>query len=290
MQTISTTSAKTFSPLPARTTAKARTTTTTTTTPKPPTTAPTQARSPRAGGIWARLEALLGRGAVKLFAPQDRGLERLPVGQEVLDEVLEGGLPRGRIAEIYGPPGVGKTALALRLCRTTMARGGIAAFVDADHGLERSTLVRAGIDLERLVIARPAGGEEALQVVDDLLGASAADVIVVDSVAALVPRAELAAMTGAAPAGYHARLMSQALRRLTMQAARAKAVVVFTNQLRRSWGEDGVGVDVTTGGHALPYAAATRLSVTRQGRSTRVLATKARFGREGCGALFDADE
>jgi recombination protein RecA len=112
-------------------------------------------------------------------------------------------------------------------------------------------------------------------------------VIVVDSVAALVPRAELQATTGSAPAGHHARLMSQALRRLTLQAARARAVVVFTNQLRRTWGEDGIGSDVTTGGHALPYAAATRLSVSRSGRQTRVLLTKARFGREGAGALLD---
>jgi RecA/RadA recombinase len=256
-------------------------------TPATTTSTTTSARS--GAGIWRRLEGLVTRGAVALFAPQDRGLKRLPIGQEVLDEVLEGGLPRGRIAEIYGPPGAGKTSLALRLCRTTMAAGGVAAFVDADHGLERSTLARAGVDADRLVIARPAGGEDALQIVDELLGASAADVIVVDSVAALVPRAELATMTGSAPAGHHARLMSQALRRLTLQAARARAVVVFTNQLRRSWGEDGVGVDVTTGGHALPYAAATRLSITKQGRSTRVLVTKARFGREGCGTLFDAE-
>jgi recombination protein RecA len=243
----------------------------------------------RARGAWKRLEVLVGRGVVALFAPQDRGVKRLPFGQAALDEVLEGGLPRGRIVELYGPPSSGKTHLALQLCRTTIAGGGVAAFVDVDHGIERSTLVRAGVDADRLVIARPRGGEDALQIVDELLSASAADVIVVDSVAALVPRAELRSTTGASPPGHHARLMSQALRRLTMQAARAKAVVVFTNQLRRSWGEDGVGVDVTTGGHALPNAAATRLSLWRQGRAVRVVATKARFGREGCGALLEVD-
>jgi recombination protein RecA len=243
----------------------------------------------RARGVWRRLEALVGRGTVALFAPQDQGLKRVPIGQTAVDDVLDGGLPRGRIAEIYGPPGAGKTSLALRLCATTIAAGGVAAIVDADHGIERATLERAGLDPSRLVLARPRGGEEALQIVDELLSASAADVIVVDSVAALVPRAELLSTTGAAPPGHHARLMSQALRRLTMQTARARAVVVFTNQLRRTWGEDGVGSDVTTGGHALPYAAATRLSVTRSGRQTRVLVTKARFGREGSGALYDAD-
>jgi recombination protein RecA len=243
----------------------------------------------RGRSVWKRLEALVGRGAVALFAPQDQGLKRLPVGHVALDDVLDGGLPRGRIVEIYGPPGAGKTSLALRLCATTISNGGVAAVVDADHGIERATLERAGIDPSRLVIARPRAGEEALQIVGELLTASAADVVVVDSVAALVPRAELTATTTDAPAAHHARLMSRALRRLTLQAARARAVVVFTNQLRRTWGEDGVGSDVTTGGHALPYASATRLSVTRSGRQTRVLVTKARFGREGCGALYDVD-
>jgi recombination protein RecA len=259
------------------------------TTTKP--TAPMAPMAPtaRARGVWRRLEALVGRGAVALFAPQDQGLKRMPTGYGALDDVLEGGLPRGRITEIYGPPGAGKTSLALRLCATTIAGGGVAAVVDVDHGIERSTLERAGVEPSRLVVARPRGGEDALQIVEELLTASAADVVVVDSVAALVPRAELAAKAGDAPAAHHARLMSQALRRLTLQAARAKAVLVFTNQLRRTWGDDGVGSDVTTGGHALPYAAATRLSVTRSGRQTRVLVTKARFGREGCGALYDAD-
>jgi len=243
----------------------------------------------KARGAWRRLETLLGRGAVALFAPQDTPLGRLPTGYAALDEVLDGGLPRGRITEVYGPPAAGKTRLVLKLCGTTIAAGGVAAVVDVDHGIERATLERSGIDPNRLVIARPRGGEEALQIVDDLLSAQAADVVIVDSVAALVPRAELQAATGAAPAGHHARLMSQALRRLTHKAAKARAVLVFTNQLRRTWGEDGIGSDVTTGGHALPYAAATRLSVTRSGRQTRVLVTKARFGREGCGALLDPE-
>jgi recombination protein RecA len=251
--------------------------------------APAAETTKKVRGAWQRLEALLGRRAAALFLPAEDGLHRLSTGHPTLDDVLEGGIPRGRIAEIYGPPAAGKTSLALKLCATTIASGGVAAVVDVDHGIERTSLARAGIDPARLVVARPRGGEEALQIVTDLLSASAADVVVVDSVAALVPRAELQSTTGNAPAAHHARLMSQALRRLTLQAARARAALVFTNQLRRTWGDDGVGSDVTTGGHALPYAAATRLSVTRSGRQTRVLVTKARFGREGCGALFDAD-
>jgi recombination protein RecA len=134
---------------------------------------------------------------------------------------------------------------------------------------------------EHLVIARPDSGEAALQVVDELLRAKAAEVIVVDSVAALVPRAELALPMGTAPAGHLARLMSQSIRRLTLQAAKSRAVVIFVNQFRRSWGEDGRGYDVTTGGNALVYAAATRLFLTRREEQVQVTLQKARFGDEG---------
>lgn len=172
------------------------------------------------------------------------------------------------------------------VCAAAQRRGSIAAVIDVDGGLERSTLSRCGVDAEHLVIARPDSGEAALQVVDELLRAKAAEVIVIDSVAALVPRAELSLPTGTAPAGHLSRLMSQSIRRLTLQAAKSRAVVVFVNQFRRTWGEDGRGYDVTTGGNALVYAAATRLFLTRGQGDVRVTLQKARFGQEGrCVAL-----
>ncbi len=208
-------------------------------------------------------------------------LSRVSTGHAALDEALRGGLPLGRLVEVAGPAGIGKTSLALSFCAAAQRRGGIAAVVDVDGGLERATLQRCGVDAEHLVIARPDSGEAALQVVDELLRAKAAEVIVVDSVAALVPRAELSLPTGTAPAGHLSRLMSQSVRRLTLQAAKSRAVVVFVNQFRRNWGEDGRGYDVTTGGNALVYAAATRLFLTRGQGDVRVRLQKARFGQEG---------
>jgi protein RecA len=230
----------------------------------------------------ARLEALAGRSSVALFGTAEPPtLQRLSTGIADLDDALQGGLPCGRLVEIAGPAGIGKTSLALALCAAAQKRGAIAAFVDADHGLERSALHRVGVAADGLVIARPESGEQALHVVDELLRARAAEVIVVDSVAALVPAAELSGMTGTAPAGYLSRLMSQSVRRLTLQAARSRATVVFVNQFRRNWGEDGKGFDVTTGGNALVYAAATRLFITGDSSGVRVTLKKARFGHEG---------
>jgi recombination protein RecA len=231
---------------------------------------------------WRRLEALAGRGAVALFGvAEPPALTRVSTGHAGLDEALRGGLPLGRLVEVAGPAGIGKTSFALSLCAAAQRRGGIAAVIDVDGGLERSTLLRCGVDAEHLVIARPDSGEAALQVVDELLRARAAEVIVLDSVAALVPRAELSLPTGTAPAGHLSRLMSQSVRRLTLQAAKSRAVVVFVNQFRRNWGEDGRGYDVTTGGNALVYAAATRLFLTRGQGDVRVTLQKARFGQEG---------
>lgn len=253
-------------------------TTTTTTT----STSTSSSKRPAWRAALARLEALAGRSTVALFgAAEPPELLRLSTGMPELDDVLQGGLPCGRLVEIAGPAGIGKTTLALTLCAAAQRRGAVAAYVDADHGLERATLHRVGVAADGLVIARPESGEQALHVVDELLRARAAEVIVVDSVAALVPLAELSGTTGTAPAGYLARLMSQSVRRLTLQAARSRATVVFVNQFRRNWGEDGRGFDVTCGGNALVYAAATRLFLTGDSEGVRVTLKKARFGSEG---------
>jgi recombination protein RecA len=241
----------------------------------------------------ARLDRLLERGTVELFGASDaHTARRQRTGLPALDDVLGGGLPVGRLVEIAGAPASGKTLLALALCRAAQEDGGVAAFIDVEHGLSNDVVTRAGVWHDRLVVARPDGGEQALQVVDELLRARAASLIVVDSVSALVPAAELTGVVGAAPAGHLSRLMSQSLRRLALQAAKAGAVVVFVNQFRRTWDDDGKGRQTTTGGAALHYVAATRLVV--MGDSARdgvagpsstlsVLVTKARFG--GAGAV-----
>jgi len=245
----------------------------------------------------ARLDRLLERGTVQLFGVSDAAkTRRLSTGLGALDDALGGGLPCGRVVEIAGAPSSGKTMLALALCRAAQAQGGVAAYVDAEHGLSVDTLARAGVQGDRLVIARPDGGEQALHVVDELLRARAASIVVVDSVAALVPAAELNGVTGGAPAGHLSRLMSQSLRRLSLECAKAGAVVVFVNQFRRTWGEDGKGRATTTGGAALHYAASTRLVVMGDSAaphdapraapsSLSVLITKARFNGDAVGKV-----
>ncbi len=228
------------------------------------------------------LQAMTERGVAALFgAAEPSALTRMSTDIPALDEALLGGLPVGRLVEVAGPPSSGKSTFALQLAAAVQRRGGTAAVVDADHGLERATLHKVGVDAERLVIARPHTGEQAMHVVDELLRARAAELIIVDSVAALVPAAELAGVTGSAPAGHLSRLMSQSLRRLTLQAAQSRAVVVFVNQFRRNWGDDGRGFDVTTGGNALVYAAATRLTLHKDAEGLRIIVKKARFGTEG---------
>ena len=238
---------------------------------------------PRLRAALQRLERLVGRGVVQLLDDLPRQ-EPMPLstGHPALDAALGGGLCGGGIAEVFGPPSAGKTSLVLDVVRACQQQGDDAAFIDVDASVHRSTLISHGVDPHRLIAARPESGEHALRIVDELVRADACRLIVVDSVAGLVPRAELRAQLGEARPGMHARLMSQALRRLSHSLSRSRAVLIFTNQLRRSWGEDGVGVDVTTGGNALPFYAATRVELIGRGRMRIV---KTRTGTQG--ALVD---
>lgn len=231
-----------------------------------------------------RLHDLFHRASLVLLGDDGQPVapQRMPSGIAALDDVLGGGLLRGRVIELSGPPAGGKTGLALRIIAGSQRAGGTAAFIDMEGSLDPERAARLGVDLHRLAAARPQVGEEALQIVDALLRAKAADVVVVDSVAALVPRAELLAPLGEAPAGLHARLLSQALRRIVASAAGSGAVVIFLNQQRTTFDEDGKASTTTTGGHALHFYAATRLEVKRRADGVMtVRVQKDRGGAEG---------
>ena len=231
-----------------------------------------------------RLHDLLHRASLVLLGDDGRPLPpaRLSSGIPALDDVLGGGLLRGRVIELSGPAGGGKTGLALRIIAGTQRAGGTAAFIDMEGSFDPERAARLGVDLRRLAAARPAVGEEALQIVDALLRAKAADVIVVDSVAALVPRAEMLAPLGEAPPGLHARLLSQALRRIVATAAASEAIVIFLNQQRTTFDEEGKAFTTTTGGHALHFYAATRMEVKRRPDGAMLVRVqKDRGGAEG---------
>jgi recombination protein RecA len=185
----------------------------------------------------------------------------IPTGNSALDLALGvGGVPRGRITEVYGPEGAGKTTLALSVIAQAQRAGGTACFIDTEHALDLAWAATVGIDLERLVLCRPEHGEQALQVADLLIGSGSLDVLVVDSIAALVPRVELAGEMGERHAGVQANLLSQALRKLCGPIARANTAVVVTNQLRQRASTPGTPV-YTSGGRALGYYASVRLDL-----------------------------
>ena len=230
-----------------------------------------------------RVNDLLHKAALVLLGDDGKPAppERQPTGIDALDAMLGGGFVRGRLVEIFGPPGGGKTALSLALIAGMQRAGGSAAFIDVEGTLDPTRAAAAGVDLTRLVAARPSVGEEALQMVDALLKARAVDVVVVDSVAALVPREEMRLAVGESPAGLHARLMSQSLRRLVAVASTSRANVIFLNQTRTNFDDDGKGFMTTTGGQALHFYAATRLEVKRRDSALFVRVVKDRFGAEG---------
>lgn len=215
-----------------------------------------------------QIEKQYGKGTVMRLGDVGlvREIEAIPSGSLSLDIALGiGGLPRGRIIEIYGPESSGKTTLALSTIAQAQRQGGVAAFVDAEHALDPAYAQKLGVNLEDLLISQPDTGEQALEIVDMLVRSGAVDVIVVDSVAALTPKAEIEGEMGDAHVGLQARLMSQALRKLTANIKRSNALVIFINQIRMKIGVMFGNPETTTGGNALKFYASVRLDIRRTG-------------------------
>jgi recombination protein RecA len=210
----------------------------------------------------AQIEKQFGAGSImKLGEAHKIDVATIPTGSLSLDLALGGGLPQGRIIEIYGPESSGKTTLALHAVAEVQKNGGVAAFVDAEHALDPDYAARIGVNLETLLISQPDTGEQALEITETLVRSSAVDIIVVDSVAALVPRAEIEGDMGDAHVGLQARLMSQALRKLTGVISKSKTTVVFLNQLRLKIGVMFGNPETTAGGQALKYYASVRMDI-----------------------------
>ena len=213
----------------------------------------------------AQIEKMYGKGSIMRLGDQtDLAVEYIPTGSLALDVALGiGGLPKGRIVEIYGPESSGKTTLALHVVAEAQKRGGEVAFVDAEHALDPTYARALGVRVEDMLIAQPDTGEQALEITEALVRSGAIDVIVVDSVAALVPRAEIEGEMGDSYVGLHARLMSQALRKLTGAIGKTNTVVIFINQLREKVGVMYGNPEVTTGGRALKFYSSVRIDVRR---------------------------
>ena len=212
------------------------------------------------------IEKQFGKGAILTMTADgvDREIESFSTGSVSLDLALGiGGLPRGRVVEIYGPEASGKTTLSLHAVAEIQRLGGIAAFVDAEHALDVGYARRLGVRIEDLLVSQPDTGEQALEIVDVLLRSGAIDVVVIDSVAALTPRAEIEGEMGDHHVGLHARLMSQALRKLTATVSKSNATVIFINQIRMKIGVMFGNPETTTGGNALKFYASVRLDVRR---------------------------
>jgi len=216
----------------------------------------------------SQIERSFGKGSIMRLGKnmQSMDVETVSTGSLGLDIALGiGGLPRGRVVEIYGPESSGKTTLALHCLAEAQKKGGICAFIDAEHALDPAYARKLGVNVDELLISQPDAGEQALEIADTLVRSGAIDVLVIDSVAALVPRAELEGEMGDAHVGLHARLMSQALRKLTGSIARSRAMVIFINQIRLKIGVMFGNPETTTGGNALKFYASVRLDIRRIG-------------------------
>jgi recombination protein RecA len=213
----------------------------------------------------AGIEKQFGKGAImKLGDAAKMRVEVVPTGALTLDVALGvGGLPKGRVIEVYGPESGGKTTLTLHAVAEVQKAGGTAAFVDAEHALDPQYAQRLGVDVDNLLVAQPDTGEQALEIVEQLVRSGAVDLVVVDSVAALVPRAEIEGEMGDSHVGLQARLMSQALRKLTAVMGRSNCTVIFINQLREKIGVMFGNPETTTGGRALRFYASVRIEVRR---------------------------
>jgi recombination protein RecA len=216
----------------------------------------------------AQIERAFGKGSImRMGARPDQQIEVIPSGSLGLDLALGiGGLPRGRVIEIYGPESSGKTTLALHAIAEAQKRGGTCAFIDAEHALDPIYARKLGVDVDNLLISQPDAGEQALEICDTLVRSEAVDVVVIDSVAALVPRAELEGEMGDSHMGLHARLLSQALRKLTGSVSRSNTMLVFLNQIRMKIGVMFGNPETTTGGNALKFYASVRLEIRRIGQ------------------------
>ncbi len=211
-----------------------------------------------------QIEKQFGKGSImKLGEGHKIDVETFPTGSLSLDLALGGGIPKGRIVEIYGPESSGKTTLALHALAEVQRRGGLAAFVDAEHALDPEYASRLGVKLDDLLISQPDTGEQALEITETLVRSNAVDLVIVDSVAALVPRAEIEGEMGDSHMGLQARLMSQALRKLTGVINKSKTTVIFINQLRMKIGVMFGNPETTAGGQALKYYASVRLDIRR---------------------------
>jgi recombination protein RecA len=217
----------------------------------------------------SQIEKQFGKGAVMRMGTDERPeIESISTGSLMLDAALGiGGVPRGRVVEIYGPESSGKTTLTLHIVAEAQKLGGVAAFIDAEHALDTTYAEKLGVNVADLLISQPDTGEQALEIVDMLVRSNSLDVIVIDSVAALVPRSEIEGEMGDASVGVQARLMSQALRKLTGSINRSKTTVIFINQLRMKIGVmmPGQSPETTTGGNALKFYASMRLDIRRIG-------------------------
>jgi recombination protein RecA len=229
--------------------------------------AATEGKSKALGLALETIEKQFGKGSImKLGDAGSVPVECVSSGSISLDLALGGGIPKGRIVEIYGPESSGKTTLTLHVIAEVQKGGGTAAFIDAEHALDPSYAKRIGVDVDNLLLSQPDNGEQALEIVETLVRSNAVDIIVVDSVAALVPRAEIEGDMGDSHMGLQARLMSQALRKLTGVISRSNVTVIFINQIRMKIGVMFGNPETTTGGNALKFYASVRMDIRRIGQ------------------------